>query len=272
MHPLLFRLGPFPISPLSFLSLISLLIMMFIFWYRCRKENISDDNIFDLEIILIFSSFILGRLQFVIFHFQEFSPNILRVFLFLKYPGINLGLILLSILFILFWFSRKRKLKYLLILDNLTMSLASGYSIASLGLFMSGVGGGTESNFPWANVFPGLVGRRHPLSLYESLLFFVCVLFLFGFERRFPHRKEGLLSFIYICFIGLTLFIIEFLRIDSVYLFFGFKVGHIIGLLAVIAGSILLYKNGFFTLIYSVRNLKFPRIKIADIFIKFRRK
>lgn len=272
MHPLLFRLGPFFISPLSFLSLISLLFMMFVFWYRCRKENISDDNIFDLEIILIFLSIIFSRLQFVIFHFQEFSPNILRVFLFLKYPGMGMGLTLLSILFILYLFSRKRKLKFLLVLDNLSISLALGYAIASLGLFMSGVGAGIASALPWASVFPGFVEKRHPLSLYESLLFIVLTFFIFGFERRFPHRQEGLLSFIFVWFFGLVLFIIEFLRVDSVYLIFGFRVGHILGLLFAIAGIILLYKKGFFTLICSVRILNFPKTKITDIFTRFRRK
>lgn len=272
MHPLLFRLGPFFISPLSFLSLISLLFMMFVFWFRCRKENINDDNIFDLEVFLIFLSLVFGRLQFVIFHFQQFSPNILRIFLFMKYPGISMGLALLIIPFFLYWFSRKMRLKTLLVFDNLSISLALGYAIASLGLFMSGVGAGTVSVLPWASVFPGLVGKRHPLSLYESVLFIILTMFIFGFERRFPRRQEGLLSFIFIWFFGLVLFTIEFLRVDSVYLLFGFRVGHILGLLLVIAGIILLYKKGFLTLIYSGKILNFPKTKITDIFTKLTRK
>lgn len=251
MIPILISFGSFSITPLTLALIAAFFLSSYLLWFYLHKKEINENSIFDLLFISVFLGIFLGRIQYIIFHHEIFSINLLRSFLFMKYPGFSLGISLCVIFLVIYFFSKKRSLPFLYILDYFSTSFLSALSLTSLGFFLSGVGYGMVSKIAGSVTFPGVVGQRIPLSLYESFLAFLAMSFLLFFHKRFPNHRDGLLFFLALVFYGFNLIILEIFRINEVYFLFTIRIGFIVGLVIILIGLVGLYKKGFFVFISS---------------------
>jgi phosphatidylglycerol---prolipoprotein diacylglyceryl transferase len=251
MMPILISFGTISITPFTIFLIASFFLCAYLFWFFLHKKEIDQNLIFDLLFMFILFGALFGRIQYIITHFDIFSVNILRSFLFMKYPGFSLGLGLCIVFSIILFFSYRKKLPLLFVLDYFSVSFFAALSLTSLGLFLSGVGYGAVSTLIGSTNFPGVIGRRFPLSLFESVIIFCALGFLLFFHRRFPNHQEGLLFFLSLLFYGFNLFILEIFRVNEVYFLFTFRIGFLIGLFFILIGLVGLYKKGFFEFILS---------------------
>ena len=248
MLPLIFSLGNVNISPLGIFLALAFLLTVFAFWRSCR-DTLSNDNIFDLLFSVMTLGIVFSRLQYVLLHWDKFNSNWLRVFLFLRYPGFSFLFGLVSAIIIILLFSHRRRFSFLFVLDRFSIGLTLGILFCSIGFFLSGTGAGVVTKFPLGFYFPGYIGARHPLSLYEAviMLFLLCAFYFIG--RRYPNHQEGILISLFTVILGVSLFLLEFLRFGDVYSISSIRIGHILGLFLMAGGIIFLSRKGFFTLL-----------------------
>jgi len=123
----------------------------------------------------------------------------------------------------LYFFSRRRKLNFILWLDIAAPGLALGQVIGRWGNFVNQELYGAPTNLPWAIHIdpqfrlPGYQDQAtyHPLFLYESLWSLANLTILLVLSRRFPERlRSGDIFLTYLVVYPLGRFLLEFLRLD----------------------------------------------------------
>jgi prolipoprotein diacylglyceryltransferase len=146
----------------------------------------------------------------------------------------------------LWFFARRYRIPYLMILDVCAPAATLGYAIGRLGCLLSGDGDyGVPTSLPWGMSFPnGLVPtleRVHPTPVYECLAWLLIFYFLWREGRRAAQlqRPTGIVLSEYLILTGLARFLVEFIRINPRYYlgFFG------PGVIAPSSGGALMWSN-----------------------------
>ncbi|MAV64539.1 MAG: hypothetical protein CMG00_05030 [Candidatus Marinimicrobia bacterium] len=158
------------------------------------------------------------------------------------YGGLIGGLIAVSI------YLFRNKLSWLEYSDVVAPLLALGHSIGRVGCFLVHDCDGIRTSFdffPLAVQFPDENFYRFPTQLYEMAIYFVIFLYLYNFRNKINFKGE--LFFEYLFLIGVSRFLIEFIREHPVssegfsFMFLGLSGAQYISLLMIISGILLHY-------------------------------
>jgi phosphatidylglycerol:prolipoprotein diacylglycerol transferase len=124
----------------------------------------------------------------------------------------------------IYWFTKRRKMDFLLWTDIAAPGLALGQAIGRWGNFVNQELYGSPTDLPWAIFIepryrlPGFYDQEtyHPIFLYESLWSLGTVALLLWLARRFEDRlKPGDIFLVYLISYPVGRFLLEFLRLDS---------------------------------------------------------
>ena len=124
----------------------------------------------------------------------------------------------------LYWFSKKRKVDFLMWVDIAAPGLALGQAIGRWGNFINQEVYGAPTNLPWAiyidplHRVPGFQDyeRFHPLFLYESIWSLANMALLLWLGHRYAKSlRNGDIFLVYLIGYPLGRFLLEFLRLDS---------------------------------------------------------
>ena len=221
MLPTLLQIGPISISSYGTCLAIGLLFFAFLVWYSARDRGVEDEKILDNVIVVVTLAAIGARIFFVLTHWSIFSPNLLRIFLAWKFPGLSFWGALLTALAGFYFFSRKQKLDRGLLFDCYGTAIPVAVIFTSLAAFLDGtIIGKVTTSLPWGMPSVGEAGLRHPVALYAlvlGLVFAVSIIFL----RRTQKRKSIARSFVgwvSLLELGLTQFVLALVREDLLYL------------------------------------------------------
>ncbi len=153
---------------------------------------------------------------------------------------------------------RKNKLSWIKFADIVAPLLILGYAVGRVGCLLVGDDYGLPTNVPWGIAFPnGLppstysvfqsyypwvnlegfspgVLKVHPTQIYESVIGFG--IFYYLYQKRSKVVIVGSLFFTYLIFAGVERFFIEFLRVNSKYLF-GLSGSQLISLIMILIGA-----------------------------------
>jgi prolipoprotein diacylglyceryl transferase len=128
---------------------------------------------------------------------------------------------LIGVLLALYLLGRKYKLSYLAMLDVCAPAAALGYAVGRIGCLTSGDGDyGTPTSLPWGMSFPnGLVPtmqRVHPTPVYEAIAATLIFWYLWrqGAKSLRGPRAVGEVAALYLIWMGLERFLVEFIRIN----------------------------------------------------------
>ena len=177
-----------------------------------KKENIF------LVLLLIFG--IIGaRIYSIIQNWHYFSQNPIQI---LNFPSGGLGIyggLIFGILFI-FFFSKKNKISFLKITNTLTPIIPLCQSLGRFGNFFN----------------HEIYGQKNqPVWFYESILLFI--LFLI-FQKIKTHQTA-----IYLIYYGTVRFFLEFIRLDTIPIYF-LTFAQILSLSFILIGFIIfMYEN-----------------------------
>ena len=149
---------------------------------------------------------------------------------------------LLGVMLAMVFAARRHHIDWLRLMDFIAPLIPPGIAAGRLGNFINAELPGRVTDLPWAMLFPGVEGARHPSQLYQFALEGVTLFFFLWWFSSKP-RPRGQVSAMFLIGYGVLRFIAEFAREpDSFigYLALGFTMGQWL-CLAMIAGGIALF-------------------------------
>ena len=206
------------------------------------KFNLSDFD--DLITYLIISIIIGGRLGYVIFYNLEYyisSPlDILKVW----EGGMSFHGALIGIVAGTYFFSVKKKVPALFLLDIIASVSPIGIFFGRIANFINAELVGKISSVPWSVIFPTVdMLSRHPSQLYEALLEGLILFIMLSTIILKKEYKMGTCSSIFLIFYGIFRIISEFFRQPDVqigYIFNLFSMGTILSFFMILVGLVIL--------------------------------
>lgn len=203
------------------------------------NRGFSEDFIYDLLFVILPFAIIGARIWYVIFEWDFYKNDPIQILNF-RAGGLAIhGGILFAVIGIYFY-TKKKNLPLIDILDVMVPSLALGQSIGRWGNFVNGEAHGTPTNLPWAIIVDGV--KVHPTFLYESIGDFLIFLFLMIYRKKNP--KKGIQTGVYFMSYGVLRFFVEGLRTDSL-MIGSFRMAQLTSVVYLIVGIFLFvkYKN-----------------------------
>jgi prolipoprotein diacylglyceryl transferase len=153
---------------------------------------------------------------------------------------------LIGILLALYLLARRSHFSYLAMLDVCAPAAALGYAVGRIGCLTSGDGDyGTPTSLPWGMSFPnGLVPttqRVHPTPIYEAIAATLIFWYLWrqGAKSLRGPRPVGEVASLYLIWMGVERFLVEFIRINP-RSFFGLSNAQAASLASILAGLAIL--------------------------------
>ena len=262
MYPELLQIGPIVISSFGAMLVVAFLLCN----YLLKKEMINtnlDENLADeittraaiggivgakLYYIIeniprgslgdTFDGFVNIIMGLITFNSSSISLGIQNIGAGLVFYGGLIGGMLAVTLYI-----KKEKLGWLNIADWVAPYLALGHSIGRIGCFLVGddYGKPTDSwvGIAFPNGLPPTYVPVYPTQLFEMAAYLLVFLYLRYMRGR--ENNSGNLMFKYLFLVGLSRFIIEFIRVNPKYIL-GLSGAQIISSIMMIIGSFLYLK------------------------------
>jgi len=265
MWPIIFDFGEISILGLEIHPVINsygfMLMMAFYFCYYFLNKDLKELG-YDQKLAadIVFAAALGGILGSKIYYLIENFGRVKADPMGMIFSGAGLvflgGLIggTLAVTYVL----KKNKLQWFKFADIVAPLLILGYAIGRIGCLLVGDDYGKPTHLPWGISFPdGLppstyrifqtyypwinlegfdpgVLTVHPTQIYETILGFG--IFYFLYKKRKSVTVAGSLFFTYLIFAGSERFFIEFLRVNTRYLF-GLSGSQIISLGMIAIGS-----------------------------------
>lgn len=221
MHPILFRLGSFPVNSYGVFLALAFLAAIFVTVKLAARDGLPKEKIYDLCLWLLLSS-LIGSKLLMLFTEPEYrqSPQLLFSLDFLRSGGVFYGGLLGAIIagYILM---RRSKLPWWKTADACAPGIALGNVFGRLGCFFAGCCWGKPTTLPWGVRFPPegheITGvptgvPLHPTQLYESFAMLLVFFFLLWLHKRKKFSGQVILA--YAIIYATVRFLIEFVRDD----------------------------------------------------------
>lgn len=244
MNRVFVSIGNFNIYWYSVFIITGIIIGYFIALKETKKSNIDKELFDNLVFYMLIIGIIGARLYYVVFNYKEFNSfiEILKIY----NGGLAIyGGVIASIIFIYFY-TKKKKIGFIKILDIFVPSLILAQAIGRWGNFFNQEAYGTSVTLDYLNNLhiPNFIINNmyingtyhHPTFFYESVLCIIGFILLI-IIKKCKNRKTGDLTYTYLIYYGFIRFLIEGLRMDSLYLA-NFRISQIISIIAIIIGII----------------------------------
>jgi phosphatidylglycerol:prolipoprotein diacylglycerol transferase len=242
INPTLLQLGPLEIRYYGLVYVLGFIATFFYLNYMVNKKKIklSQDQLHDLLFYLIIGVILGGRLFYILFYnLKYYLSNPLEIFAIWN-GGMSFHGALISLVIVLYIFSKKEKIKFYTLADMIVIPAAIFLFFGRIANFINGELYGHITNVSWAVKFQNVPGYRHPSQIYEALKN-LAIFFILSSQLN-KHRKPGFLFWQFIFFYGLFRFFIEFFRFSPNY-YLGLSVGQYLCILMIIPSSYILLKK-----------------------------
>jgi phosphatidylglycerol:prolipoprotein diacylglycerol transferase len=167
VRPVLFQLGPIPISAFGVFLLLAFFAAIALLRRAAPRLGIDPNAIVDLSLYAVVAGIIGGRIGFILANLSQFVADprtmvtIWRDGGLVYYGGLAAGLVLVRL------YTRTWQVSFGALLDACAAPLILGYGIAMVGALMHGLFQGRATDVPWAIEL--FLERRHPTQLYLAV-------------------------------------------------------------------------------------------------------
>lgn len=243
-------LGFIQIKWYSIFILLAMTAASLIVGKESKKKGLSKDTYFDMIFYGLIFGILGARLYYVLFNFSYYIKQPLEI-LATWHGGLAIHGGLIATLLFLVFYTKKKNLNLLLLLDIIVVGLILGQAIGRWGNFFNGEAyGGVIAKSVLQNMhLPKFIingmyidgAYHHPTFLYES----ICSLIGFGillFARTRKSLTTGRLTSIYLVWYGSVRLIIESLRTDSLMLG-DIRMAQMVSLICILSGLIIWAKS-----------------------------
>ena len=215
-------IGPLVITKYALCIVIGILFAYKMAQNTMKRWGYSESVLDDLAIPLVFLGVLGARIYYVIFNWDYYYKNFEEIFAIWQGGLAIHGGIFVGILVCFFYF-RKKKISYLRMMDVLFPSLLLAQAFGRWGNFFNQEAYGGIVSEGFYRYFPSFIKSgmfidgyyRMPTFLFESACDLIGVLFIVFVFRKKLYKKHGDCGFFYLFYYGISRFIIESLRTDS---------------------------------------------------------
>ena len=253
--PIAFRLGSVQVAWYGLLFALAFFVGNYFLITLFKNEGRSTELV-DKFFTYVFVAIVVGaRLGHCLFYdWSYYSQNPLKILMIweggLASHGGVLGLFIATYLFC----KKYKEVKFLWLLDRLGLTVLLTAPFIRLGNFINSEIVGIATSQFWGVKFlnhlttrpdllvDGQVVARHPVQLYEALLYFLLFLFFYAFYHFNKNNPSGLLISLLLIFVFSGRFLLEFLKVRqaSYALELSFSIGQWLSMPAVVVGICLL--------------------------------
>jgi len=250
LSPILFDLGFFSIRWYSLAYIAGIILgwwfgKKIIFQKFQKTHNEISEKFDDLIAYLIFAIIIGGRAGYVIFYnfeFYFFNPiDILKIW----EGGMSFHGALIGIIAATYFFSKKKNLSPLLLLDVIACVAPIGIFFGRIANFINGELVGKITSVSWSVIFPSVdMNPRHPSQIYEAIFEGLILFIILNIIINKKNYLTGTCSYLFLIFYGIFRIFSELFREPDIqigYIFNFITMGMILSLFMILSG-IVLYK------------------------------
>ena len=250
LSPILFDLGFFSIRWYSLAYIFGIILgwwfgKKIIFQKFQKTHNEISEKFDDLIAYLIFAIIIGGRAGYVIFYnfeFYFFNPiDILKIW----EGGMSFHGALIGIIAATYFFSKKKNLSPLLLLDVIACVAPIGIFFGRIANFINGELVGKITSVSWSVIFPSVdMNPRHPSQIYEAIFEGLILFIILNIIINKKNYLTGTCSYLFLIFYGIFRIFSELFREPDIqigYIFNFITMGMILSLFMILSG-IALYK------------------------------
>lgn len=221
MYPILLTIAGFHLSSFSVFVILSWCVFSFVFWKSLLEEGVAEEHIFDLMFYATLVSVITARFGFVLTHWDQFAPFLLRIVAIWVAPGFSLFAGVGSALGMMVLISRRAKVRIGAVMDAFGLAITGALIVGSVGSLLDGAEIGRVARLPWAIRYVGIPELRHPYQVY-AILSLIIIFIIVGFlwERR--QTKKLAMGSVGVGFFLLwtpSVFVLEYFKDNSLYWF-----------------------------------------------------
>lgn len=220
MYPVIFSLGGFTLHTFGLFALVAFILGSFVAWKRGKEANLSQDDIFDLIILVSFAGLLGSRVLYILLNFEVFGFSLLKWFSVLNIAGMNFYGGLAAGVGVVWMIARYKGLDFFVVSDILVTGLSLAQSIGWLGALFAGFGYGREVE-RFGLRFAGLTQPRIPTQLLWSAGFGLLFYGLWQLETRYrmfdwyrgkkANAQPGFIFFVYFFALGFIQILLSFL-------------------------------------------------------------
>ena len=219
MHPILFRIGSFPIGTYGVILALAALGAILLGRRLASRAGIDPEKVTDLYVYTLLASFVGSKVAMILGDFREFADHPLRFLVenirhFGAFYGGFVAGVLMAVLYL-----RRHGIPFWRAADVTAPCLVLAQALGRWGCFFAGCCYGSPTDLPWGVVFPEVPlcaegAAIHPWPVYESLGdLAIFALLLLLFRRR---RFDGQVFLVYVTLYAALRGLLEFLRGDEV--------------------------------------------------------
>lgn len=215
MRPVLIKLGWLRVNAYGFMLMVGFAAGIAWGMREARRRRIAPDLVLDFGLWALLSAIVASRVVFVLLDLPAYLQEPLTMFQLWK-GGLSFHGGLGGALLALYFFCRKRGLRFTQMTDLLAPALALGYAFARIGCFLNGCCYGVPTLLPWASRFldeqlpGGVTPPSHPTQLYAAALS-LALFGLLAWRGRYA-RFEGQVTLWYLAAYSVIRFAVEILR------------------------------------------------------------
>lgn len=206
MHPVLLRIGSYPLHTFGVLLSLGFILGTLYFLRLSRRSGEAPQRMVDLAFWIFISALIGSRILFVIVNLPEYLRHPLDIFKVwrggLVYYGGFIGAFLTGA-----WYLKRHGLHVWRVGDIALTSVMLGLSIGRWGCLMAADDFGKVTELPWAIKIPNLIGYPefenlplHPTQIYMSMNAFIIFLiahFLINPRKKYHGQTTFLVALLY---------------------------------------------------------------------------
>jgi len=223
------QLGPLslPTDPLALL--LAFWAALAVGAWAARREGLDGDHIYNAGLYGLVAGFIAARLAHVIVYWDAYRTQLLEIFgfnqrAFLLWPGVIAALAVAG------WYIYRHRLPLVKMLDAIAPGALVGIAIADVAALLVGRNAGAPAALPWAVNLWGVA--RHPVQIYEAVAALaVAALVLWMIARG---SRPGAAALVALCGYGLSRWLLEPFRAESVTVLGGLRLAQVLGLAAAV--------------------------------------
>lgn len=247
--PVAFALGPVKIHWYGLMYVLAFAFFLILGRIRLRQPHIvqqrwTSDELDDVLFYGMLGVIIGGRLGEVLFYQPHMLADPLSIFKVWE-GGMSFHGGLLGVLAAMALWARKSKRHFMDVMDFVAPLVPLGYAAGRIGNFINAELPGriADATLPWAMLWPGVEGPRHPSPLYQALFDGIIpfiILWLFAAKARPRYAVAGLYAVLY----GCARFGTEYFRVpDWVTTFAGLEItsGQVLSLPLIATGLVFLW-------------------------------
>lgn len=210
MKPVLFNIGPLPISAFGLFLLLAFWLGISMARRRSGALGIDPNTMLDLALYMIIAGIVGGRIGYVLVNLpafaKQFPTDPLAPLKIWRDAGLTFYGALAGGALVAWLYARARRLSVARFLDAITPGLAAGYAVAMIGALLHGLFRGKPSGVPWRVMMQNDLEGRHPTQIY----LLIAALGIYMVVRRQRDPAPGAVFLIFLFLHAVSRFVVEF--------------------------------------------------------------